>query len=532
VKCLLISLQSNSYVTGLKYIAANVLDKGHDARILLLPGYLESTLDPAVKDFIRDYKPDLIGISLMSIEYYSSKNLTRLLRKEFDIPIVWGGVHVTINPDDCLEHADYLCLGEGERAVVSLLGHLREKGRDVLPQIPGIRSRLQGDTIIQNDASPEMNLDSLPVQEYLPDYFYGFHKNKIHNFAHNPRLFRNYALYGGINHMMISSRGCPFNCGYCANAALAKVYGKKVRERSVENCMEELKRVKQDRHVLYINFQDDCFFTHSREWIQEFCEAYKKHITLPFMIRAIPTILDREKLYMLKDAGLSIVIMGIQSGSDRVNLDIYDRKIHFRSVEKATALIAEARVFPYYEMIVDNPYETEDDMTETIESMTRIRKPYTISLSHLTFFPGTPLTQKALADNIIDPEAYLYRYMVNIDYTYLNKLLYMVPYLPPFIIRHLNKPVAARKPVHSFFTHGLFFVVKRTIEPAVFMFLITRSLDYNVKRTTKTVLGNWKSALAKFIFNFLCKGDMAFDERLELARKEMPALFEKQSDIA
>jgi hypothetical protein len=245
------------------------------------------------------------------------------------------------------------------------------------------------------------------------------------------------------------------------------------------------------------------------------------------MIRAIPTILDREKLYMLKDAGLSIVVMGIQSGNDRVNLDIYDRKIHFRSVEKATALIAEARVFPYYEMIVDNPYETEDDMAETIQAMTRIRKPYTISLSHLTFFPGTPLTQKALADNIIDPEAYLSRYMVHIDYTYLNKLLYMVPYLPPVFIKYLNKPAAVRKPVHSFFTHGLFFVVKRTIEPLVFMFLITRSLDYNVKRTMKTVLGNWKSALAKFIFNFLCKSDMEFDQRLEVARKEMPALFKK-----
>jgi anaerobic magnesium-protoporphyrin IX monomethyl ester cyclase len=527
MKCLLVSLQSNSYVTGLKYIAANVLDKGHDARILFLPGYLEPELDPVIKNFIREYDPDLIGISLMSIEFYSSKNLSRLLRKEFDIPIIWGGVHVTINPDDCLEHADYICIGEGERAVVSLLEHLRERGRDVLPEIPGIWSRLPGGDGTRSDSSPEMDLDSLPMQEYLPDYFYGLHKKRIYNFARHPKLFRNYALYGGINHMMITTRGCPYNCGYCANSALVKVYGRKVRERSVDNCIEELKVVRKDRHVLYINFQDDCFFIHSREWIREFCEAYKKHIGLPFMVRAIPTILDRKRLSMLKDAGLSIVVMGIQSGSDRVNLDIYGRKIHFKSVEKATELIAEARVFPYYEMIVDNPYETEDDMRETIRSMTGIRKPYTISLSHLTFFPGTRLTEKALHDNIIDPEAYLYRYMVNIDYTYLNKLLYMVPFLPPFLIRYLNKPSASRKPVHAFFTSSLFFLVKRTVEPFVFMFLITRSLDYNVKRTVKTVLGNWKSALAKLIFNFLCKGDMDFDQRLELARKKMPALFEK-----
>ena len=86
MKCLLISLQSNAYVTGLKYIAANLLDKGHDARILLLPGYLEQNLDPAIENFIKDYNPDLIGIGLMSIEYYPAKNVTRLLREKFKIP--------------------------------------------------------------------------------------------------------------------------------------------------------------------------------------------------------------------------------------------------------------------------------------------------------------------------------------------------------------------------------------------------------------------------------------------------------------
>ncbi|MCK5504123.1 MAG: cobalamin-dependent protein, partial [Thermodesulfovibrionia bacterium] len=86
MKCLLISLQSNAYVAGLKYIAANLLDNGHDVRILYLPGYLEPTLDPAIEDFIRDYSPDLIGISLMSIEFYPAKNITLLLREKFQIP--------------------------------------------------------------------------------------------------------------------------------------------------------------------------------------------------------------------------------------------------------------------------------------------------------------------------------------------------------------------------------------------------------------------------------------------------------------
>lgn len=328
--------------------------------------------------------------------------------------------------------------------------------------------------------------------------------------------------------MMLTSRGCPFTCGYCANASLVKVYGRKVRERSVENCIEELRMVKKDPYVLYINFQDDCFFIHNIEWIEKFCDQYKKYIHLPFMVRAIPTILDRNKLTLLKDAGLSVVIMGIQSGSDRVNMDIYDRRIPFKAVHESAKLLSESRVLPYYEMIVDNPYETEDDMTDTINSMMRLKKLYTISLAHLTFFPGTPLTQKALDDNIIDPEAYLFRYMVNIDYTYVNKLLYITPYLPRFVIRYLNKSAADRKVIHSLLTNSAFFLVKRTIEPFVYMFLVTRSLDYNFSWTARTVLGNWRSALTKFLFNFLSKGDREYDERLAVARKEMPTLFEKQ----
>ena len=327
--------------------------------------------------------------------------------------------------------------------------------------------------------------------------------------------------------MMITTRGCPFNCGYCANASLSKVYGRKVRERSVENCMEELRSVKKDPYVLYINFQDDCFFVHDREWIKRFCKEYKKDVHLPFIVRAIPTLLDREKLFMLRDAGLSVVIMGIQSASDRVNFYIYNRQIKFQSVKKAAELISEVKALPYYEMIVDNPYETEEEMIETIDSMITLRKPYTISLAHLTFFPGTPLTERALNDKIVDPEAYLNRFMVNIDYTYLNKLLYLTPYMPGALIKFLNKAAAKRKTIHSILTNSLFFFCKRSIEPFVYMFLIARSLNYNIKWTAKTVLGNWKSAFAKLLFNFLSKGDMEFNERLALARKEMPSLFEK-----
>ena len=229
MKLLLVSLQSNASLVGLKYIAANVRAHGHDAQILLIPGYLESSLHTEIEKFIRDYNPDLIGIGLMSIEFYPAKNISRLLKENFDIPVIWGGLHVILKPDGCIKYADYVCCGEGENAVLALLEHLRENGRNVLPDIQNIWVNDKG-RIIKKDALPETDLDSLPVIEYLPDYYYVFHKNRIYNFAQNPKLFRSYALYGGTCHMMITTRGCPFNCGYCANAYTMKVFGKKDKE--------------------------------------------------------------------------------------------------------------------------------------------------------------------------------------------------------------------------------------------------------------------------------------------------------------
>jgi anaerobic magnesium-protoporphyrin IX monomethyl ester cyclase len=520
MKLLLLSVQSNAYLTGLKYLAANVIENGHEAVILHLPGYFENTLHPQAEAFIKEFNPDLIGISLMSIEYYPTLNFTGLLREKFDTPIIWGGVHAVIKPDDCLEHADYVCCGEGERAIVLLLEHLRDKGREVTPDIPNIWTNNKGEFLKCPSSLPEIELDSLPIQEYLPSYFFVLHEDRIYNYSENPKLFRKNALYGGTCHMMITTRGCPFNCGYCANSYLSKVYGRKIRKRSVENCMQELKEVKKDPFVLYINFEDDCFFAHSVEWIKDFCEQYKKHINLPFMVRVIPTLLDREKLALLDNAAMSWMIMGVQSGSDHVNNDIYGRDIKFDSVRKAAEILTQHRVVPYYEMIADNPYETEQDQVDSIAAMNTLKKPYAISLSHLTFFPGTPLTKKAVSEGIADPDSYLHRYMVDYDLTYFNKLLSMVPYIPRAVVRFLNRPEASRTAIHKAVLHSLHFVAKRTFEPAIHLYLIMRSLDYNIIWTLRTVKGNWRSAMSKFISKYLGKNDLKYGKKLEAFKEK------------
>jgi radical SAM superfamily enzyme YgiQ (UPF0313 family) len=234
-------------------------------------------------------------------------------------------------------------------------------------------------------------------------------------------------------------------------------------------------------------------------------------------------MMDREKMMLLKDAGLCWIVMGIQSGSDRVNYDVYDRRIKFEAVRQAAEIISETHAAPFYEMIVDNPYETEEDMMKTIHAMSSIRKPYIISLAHLTFFPGTPLAARAARDNIVDPDAYLYRYLLKIDDTYLNKLLSITPIVPRAIILSLN--IKDRKKYHHLFLDILYFVIKRLMEPAVFLFITVRSLRYRPDWVFRTVLGNWKPTLTRLVTRYLGKSDLEFDQKLKLAKESMPELF-------
>jgi len=304
------------------------------------------------------------------------------------------------------------------------------------------------------------------------------------------------------------------------------VYGRKVRERSVGNVIDEIVEVMKNPFILYINFQDDCFFTHSEEWVAEFCSQYKKRVGLPFIARVIPTMMNREKLFMLREAGLCWIVMGIQSGSDRVNFEIYNRNIRFPTVKKAADIISETGAAAFYEMIVDNPYETETERMETVSAMATLKKPYIASLAHLTFFPGTPLAERAVKDNIASPDAYLFRYLLNIDETYMNKLLAITPCTPRFLVRHLNRPEAMRSGNHVLVLNILHFTVKRFIEPVVLLFITARSLNYRIDWIARTVLGNWKSALSRLVSKYLGRSDLEFDQRLALAKKNMPELFE------
>ncbi|MFQ5646810.1 MAG: B12-binding domain-containing radical SAM protein, partial [bacterium] len=128
---LLISLQIDSDVIGLKTLHAHFLKNNFNSTLLHLPYFTRKNYNrylEHINEFVSKISPDFIGISLMSIEYFMARDLTEHLKRSLkSIPIIWGGIHPTISPEKCLDHADYVCRGEGEQTMIDVMSAAGQK---------------------------------------------------------------------------------------------------------------------------------------------------------------------------------------------------------------------------------------------------------------------------------------------------------------------------------------------------------------------------------------------------------------------
>jgi len=395
---LLISLQKDLDTIGLKYLHYYLLGKKYHSHLLYLPHFKPDgrICKRLLIDFVRDIKPGLIGISLMSTEYHAAAKLTLCLRDFVkSAPIVWGGIHPTISPEQCLRYADYVCVGEGERTMADMAEAVRDGS--VIKKINNLLYCENGD-IRRTPLYPLIeDLDTIPPYEHIPANSYVMTKRKIRRL--DKRIFSYYARYFGKIYSAITTRGCPFSCTYCCNNSISRLYPtKKVRRRSIDAVMEELeKAIIANPEIESINFQDDCFLHCSDDHLKNFCAVYKERITRPFIIRAIPRYINEKNIAALKESGIGWISLGLQSGSDRVCRDVYKRNSFKEDFIRAARLIKRYNIAAFYDIILDNPFETEEDNLETIETLIATPKPFYTQLFSLVFYKGTELYERAKA---------------------------------------------------------------------------------------------------------------------------------------
>ncbi|MBT6718257.1 MAG: B12-binding domain-containing radical SAM protein [Nitrospina sp.] len=420
---------------GLRTISACLKKEGHDVKVLFLQNhfwskYEDSSLDETV-DLLKDC--DLIGLTLMSNFWDNSVQITERLKKDLDAPIIWGGVHPTIRPEECIERggADIVCIGEGEETLVELVKRM-EKGDDY-HLLEGIAVRNDGKIVVNKPRPLIVDLDKVPFQDY--DY-------ETHYVLDGKALVKMTPMYlekhSQRAYVTMPTRGCPFGCTFCVNDNLNKMFAGQpiVRKRSMANVLEELKEVKRTLpHVEHVYFDDDAFILVSTEDIKEFCEGYKEHINLPLSVTGItPATLRRDKLAPLVDAGVAFIRMGIQSANETTKAE-YKRNYSNKKVESSAALINEFKDqigAPQYDIILDNPWETDEHLEETLMMLAKLPAPYHLGFYSLTFYPGTDLYDKAKEDGILkdgfeyDLNDVYRKFYAGIEKTYLNKVFLLL----------------------------------------------------------------------------------------------------------
>jgi len=511
MKITFLSLIEDVSIPGLRFLSAFIKQKRHESEIIMLPRFYSEGLNDSVS-FLYPYsddvlkqilekcaQSDLIGISLMSCHFDNAVFITRYLHKRLSCPIIWGGIHPTIRPFECLNYADMVCVGEAELSLSMLMERMSNGESWKSISIPGILK--QGKQAGQFLPGPILeDLKELPLPDYdLEHQFVLYKKNRI------VQLDKNFlARYFYVSYITTFSRGCPYTCTYCCNNALNKVYERKlpIRQRPIEDIIEELEVAKKSIPGLRaVGMTDDAFFAQSQERIERFSEEYKKKINLPFGVLTTPITFTIPKAKALVKAGMYSTGVGIQSGSLRTRVlynryDTIDQVLAVGEVVRQVEKETKKKIRIRYDFILDNPWENEEDIEDSLHLALKLKRPFDLALFSLTFYPETELYEKAHREGIIqdDLNQVYRRSQLAPNRSYLNALFSLLNLgMPKFLVKLLlNKHIPRRYLVGTLYSLIVLYELKRKLKSATikgllqgnFQWLYVRSLEIIKQRFT------------------------------------------------
>jgi radical SAM superfamily enzyme YgiQ (UPF0313 family) len=348
-------------------------------------------------DLMAELKPDLVGFSVFYPFFPITKTLVKLVRDHSPSSLViLGGVHPTTNPEQCIQEADMICVGDGEDALIELVEALRDGVGYHF--IGNLWVKHDGD-IVRNPLRPlRQDLDSLPFPSYCNDAYYFIDKDTLTKKDPLP-------AYNDL--YVIASRGCPYSCSFCGNPVLRsnfKGLGHFIRRRSVDSIIREIKEslALPDNRTNYIYFFDENFNL-DLAWLDEFCLKYKAEIGLPFQVSYNPHRLGLMVVDKLVEVGLDSLRFGFQTGSDTVRRQVYNRPGKNAEIIDFTNKVARHKIVMRHDLILDNPYETEKDLEEGIDLLLQLPKESAVDVYSLRYYPNYPITKRAVEDKIIPP---------------------------------------------------------------------------------------------------------------------------------
>ena len=375
-------------------VAAPLKARGY--RVTIIDARVNRFWKESLKESIKR-KALCIGISSMTGSQigYSLKTMEYIRELDKEIPIIWGGPHATILPEETLSHKsiDAVVAGEGEETFLELVEALANKKE--LGNIEGIAFKSQG-KIIVNPPRPLLDLDTLlptPWDLVNPEDY----------------IHRDFYLEDSCRVLDIgqTSRGCPYNCGFCCSASIRK---RKWRPMSVEQSLKKIVGDVRQFKLDSIWMRDDNFFINEKR-LRAICSGMVS-ANLNIHWYSSGTRVDNflnlngETISLLKESGANVLKFGAESGSNRI-LELMEKGIGIEQTFKANLLAMKFGLIPAFSFIAGFPTETFEEVKMTIAAIKKIKqdnpRAITESICIYTALPGTPLYPLALAHGLKEP---------------------------------------------------------------------------------------------------------------------------------
>lgn len=359
MKILLLQPNYDSHVIhpplGLGYLAAFLRKEGY--QVSIFDGTVKNA---ALDDYlleVKEFKPDLVGVTVLTRGHNRAKEIIQVLKKKFKkLPIVIGGTQVTAAPKEVILDlgADFGVIGEGEVTLLELVKEL-EKTKNNFGKIKGLAYKTaSGKLKINNPRELINNLDDLPFPAWdlmLPfEYRIAPILEPAHAFPIAP---------------VLTSRGCPYNCSFCASNA---IWQRRLRLRSVDNVLSEIKMLKEKFGVKEIHFCDDNL-TMNIQRAEEICQRLiEEKFNLPWQCPNGVRI-DRLTLPLLKkmkQAGCYALGLGIESGDQKM-LNKIGKQLDLRIIPGVLKNLKKVGIESYAFFILGLPGETKKTAKKTID---------------------------------------------------------------------------------------------------------------------------------------------------------------------
>lgn len=363
-----------SFPLGLGYIAAYVRQAGHAVKIFD-PQPSRTPLELMWKE-IAEFGPDLVGITSVTPNFTSARQLAIEAKKRLGCLVVMGGPHVTALPRSTLLSipADAVILGEGEIPMLALAAEFDARGKVDFNKIPGAAFLENGSYKETLRPEPISDLDRLPypARDLLNMGLYHWYKDSA---------------------AILSSRGCPSQCTFCANICM----GRKFRAHSPAYFVGEMEFLIKEYGIRHFRIVDDCF-TADTGRVSGICDlmlSKRLNVTWDALGR-VSTLRDEKVIAKMKRAGCVYMSLGIETGSQPIN-DLMKKGTTLAMAEECCSLLRKYGI-PYVNtFIIGNEGDTEETVNATIAFAKKLRS--AISLFGIMIpLPGTALFDKFYKD--------------------------------------------------------------------------------------------------------------------------------------